>query len=344
MHPQNVPQGLTRSQNCAILWTDRVGLGIDTKEIEAMKKDWLRSLLFGLSLALLLLPALAYAQGEVLYGCNGGEGGNPSNLYTIDPTTGAATLVGPMGMEACSGLASAANGALYAVGHDPDNPNDWFSLFVVNPATGTATPIGESHHSFGGDNSSRIADLSFRSDGRLFGYLESDDGLGYLNKATGAVTELGPTGVGCCGNGIAFSAGGVLFHSNEDALHTLNQTTGNATWVADHVWPEFTTRECPAMADKGDPRINALDFSSDGVLYGSLNCGKGGSGPNYLVTVNTANGVITEAGASVDGLDGIVFGPLPAEEFVPEPGTVLLLGSGLAGLAGYATLRWRARE
>ncbi|NIN99859.1 MAG: PEP-CTERM sorting domain-containing protein [Anaerolineae bacterium] len=31
-------------------------------------------------------------------------------------------------------------------------------------------------------------------------------------------------------------------------------------------------------------------------------------------------------------------------EFVPEPGSILLLGSGLAGLAGYASLRWRARE
>ena len=32
------------------------------------------------------------------------------------------------------------------------------------------------------------------------------------------------------------------------------------------------------------------------------------------------------------------------EEFVPEPGTILLLGSGLAGLAGYAGLRWRTRD
>jgi hypothetical protein len=31
-------------------------------------------------------------------------------------------------------------------------------------------------------------------------------------------------------------------------------------------------------------------------------------------------------------------------EFVPEPGTIALLGSGLAGLAGYAALRFRSRQ
>jgi len=45
---------------------------------------------------------------------------------------------------------------------------------------------------------------------------------------------------------------------------------------------------------------------------------------------------------SVDGVIVVMQDPEP--EFVPEPGTIILLGSGLAALAGYATLRWRTRK
>jgi hypothetical protein len=102
MQLSNAPWGLTPIRSSAILCSDRVGIDIDTKEVQAMKKRWLRGVLLGVSLAL-LIPAVTlawgnvYIFGEVKYtGAHSGEiqlvgladGAEPPVMETTIPEPG----------------------------------------------------------------------------------------------------------------------------------------------------------------------------------------------------------------------------------------------------------------
>jgi parallel beta-helix repeat protein len=74
--------------------------------------------------------------------------------------------------------------------------------------------------------------------------------------------------------------------------------------------------------------------------------------PNGTLEVTLVPATAGTAKVTVSGPCGLadlegataVLGVVAAQEFVPEPGSVLLLGSGLMGLAGYAALRLRSGQ
>ena len=296
--------------------------------------------LFSSILVLILVSGIgvpAFAE-SALYGlAHIGQDG-PDTLYTIDKTTGIATPVGPVGFERCYGMDyHPSNGIMYAVCERSDGSNVDV-LITLNLSTGQGTEVGPTGGSIFGD---QVGDISFRnSDNELYAYLEAGDGVGTIDITSGDITELGGSGVGCCGNGIAFSPLDILWHSNEAALNELDQSLGTATLIAAHTFP----------VDIDGGRLSAMDVDpDDDTLYGSLVNREpffGGPLENYLATVDTTTGDITIIGPTIEGLDAIAFVPMDfvAGESLPIDTTALLVAGiqssaiwmipTLAGIAG----------
>ncbi len=250
-----------------------------------------------------LAPMARPAQAQPLYGATSQFGVCPSELYSIDPATGAATLIGPILGTAStpyclvsSMVFDKTNGVLYAIGarNDPETASG--SLIAIDTATASATEIGETGI-FG-------TDMSIRSDGTLYvhGGSEADlvpHSVFTVDKSTAAATFLGTTGASGGGNGLAFTPGDVLFHASGSSLNVINQTTGAATHVQDLAFP--------APCSSGSRRISAMDYRpGTGTLYGVLNCDNASW---HLVTINTTNGVVFEIGQTADAIDALAFQP-----------------------------------
>jgi hypothetical protein len=231
--------------------------------------------------------------GPTLYGALGGSS-TTSDLYTIDPTTGTATLVGPIGY-AVTGLAfDPTTGKLYGVttGNSTSSPR---SVITIDRVTGAGTPVGP----FGGccDN---IADLAFKG-GKLFGWGEGPDDLVKIDKATGAATVVGNSGRSTYGDAMSVDKNGILYAAIEGTSNNMYRVSMSTGAVSN-----------PVLLDDGpfpNTALNAGSFACDGTtFFASAPPGSShGGGAGDLVTVDVSTGAITTIGPTVAKLDAIAW-------------------------------------
>jgi hypothetical protein len=231
---------------------------------------------------------------DFLYGAATGttSGNAPSDLYKIDPSTGVATLIGPIGFNGVTGLSFAPDGTLYGTCRDPLIGDAL--LITIDMMTGAGTAVGRVATTGTGQWS--VPDISFRSNGVLYGYGDGPDQLITIDRTTGQGTAVGPTGYGGGGNGMDFAPNGTLYATPFDfqSLVIINPATGAGADV-------------PGSGGNVPDRINALEFCQQhGVLFGSWNDGWG-SGNYYLVTLDLNTGLPLTIVQTVMGLDAIAF-------------------------------------
>jgi hypothetical protein len=198
--------------------------------------------------------------GGTLYGL-----GSQSHLYTINPNTAAATLVGSFTPQ-LNGLDFGfnASGSLFYIASDLGQ-----NITLTTAAVGTALPNYPAGASIDGMAFDHVS-------GVFYGISASTHNWLSLNPTTGAVTTIGTAGGFLFDDrlaldispatDIAYFSGTV---SGQTDLFTVNKTTGNLTLVGTIGTPGQFSSGLDALAVVPEPNTVAL-FAVGGLLFGLL--------------------------------------------------------------------------
>ena len=227
----------------------------------------------------------------------------PSELWRVDPASGATASAGNTGF-AITGLAQdPTTGILYGVSNNK-SPIAPKTLLTLDPATGAATAVGPLNRV--------IADITFDSQGRLFGWSEDEDALASIDKTTGASTPFVEE-LNTEGSASAFDRNDNywLFPDHEDGdYYTVDTGNGVAT---------FRGGLTPIDAVSSNVSAAAWDCART-TLYATLN--NFGEPPANLVTIDTVTGILANKGSLPTGADGLEWYCPLAFEFTSGPLTV----------------------
>jgi hypothetical protein len=108
----------------------------------------------------------------------------PYEFITIDPITGARTVIGDMGIGMTGLSFNPASGIMYAVGYDGVSNSQ---LYTINMTTGAPTLVGDC-------GAGLLINLAIDLTGNAYSVEIGADVLGSINLATGAFTAIGSIG------------------------------------------------------------------------------------------------------------------------------------------------------
>ncbi len=249
----------------------------------------------------------------------------------------------------------------------------WWSDNMGNTGTLNTSTLGVTNifKSLAGGSTNSMQDIAFGPGNVLYG-VDGTNQLYTINKATGVPTAVGsPNSIGATIFGMGFS-NGVVYAGAGNQLYSVNLGAGTYTALpnplglpggaivagdvqvgangntyltdtsGDLVSVNLSTGVGTVVGTNshyaGD-QILGLALGSSGTLWGLTESGE-------LLTINPAlgNGFVQSVDGIIDYPTGgpiFFYGAAAANTSAPEPGTLMLMGLGIAGLTGYG---WRRRH
>lgn len=246
-----------------------------------------------LASAMLASAAIAQSFG---YAVNSDDEFDADQLLRVNLFSGNTEFIGPLptSLEDVEGLAFAPDGTLYAV----DNATK--AVFVINPVTVSALPVGNRRPNLGFSTASNLDfGMTFTCDNRLLLVAEETQSLYEIDITSGQASVVGQSGgLGHPMTAIAHYGNRTVSLASGGALYDIDTDNGTSSLIGQIQGFE--------ISDAG------LAFDADGTLWAVLDGTRPDTFeflPGKVLRINLATVVATEMAETRPGIESLAVAP-----------------------------------